>query len=280
MTPLLDRRLLLVTGKGGVGKSTVAGVLGRLAARRGKRVLLDCVGTRAPVVPGVQVAALEGGAALDEYLGRMLPRPLLRRLVKSRLYRRFAAGAPGLGDLMALGKVADDARGGAFDLVIADIGATGHALQMLAMPRAVARAFGGGLVVSEAVRIARELADPDHTALVPVTVPEELAVDEAYEIAARAAALGVALGPVVIDRVNLAPLASRDLPAAPPRAAPLVGEALHRGRAQALRAELDAREIARLGPLAARAVRLPELLVEEMTEAEIERLVEVAGGQL
>jgi hypothetical protein len=76
MTPLLDRRLLLVSGKGGVGKSTVALVLCRLAARRGRRVVLDCIGMPAPALAGLASASLEGGRALDEYLGRMLPGPL------------------------------------------------------------------------------------------------------------------------------------------------------------------------------------------------------------
>lgn len=278
MTALLERRLLLITGKGGVGKSTAAAVLCRLAAQQGKRVLFDCPGVAAPA--GVASAALDGGSALDEYLGRLLPRPLHRRLVKSRLYRRFAAGAPGLGDLMLLGKIADDARGGAWDLVVAEIGATGHALQMLAMPRAVASAFGGGLVLREAARIRHELADPAHTALVAVAVPEELAVDEAREIAARARALGIAFGPVVMNRVREAPLASREVPVAPPAASSLLVEALRRGRAQALRAELDRLEIARLGELAGSAVLLPELLVEEMGAAAIDELAAAAGGQL
>ncbi len=278
MTPVLERRLVLVTGKGGVGKSTAAAVLCRLAARQGRRVLLDGGAAGAPA--GVASASLDGTSALDEYLGRMLPGPVHRRVVRSRLYRRFAAGAPGLADLMLLGKIADDARSGAWDLVVAEIGATGHALQMLAMPRAAASAFGGGLVLREVARIVRELADPAHTALVAVAVPEQLAIDEALEIAARARSLPVALGPLVMNRVRQAPLRASEVPAAPPGASPLVVEALRRGRAQALRAELDRREIARLGELAASAVLLPELMVDEMNAEAIDELAAAAGGQL
>jgi hypothetical protein len=274
--PVLDRRLLLVCGKGGVGKTTVAAVFALLAARRGRRVLLDAVGREPAPLAGVTVAGIGGDAALDEYLARALPGPIHRRIVRSRLYRRFAAGAPGLADLMMLGKIADDARTGAWDLVVADIGATGHGLEMIGMPAAAASEFGPGRVLREVDRIRRELGDPGHTALIPVTTPEELAVDEARELGARAAELGIALGPVVINRVHGAPRSLAEVPAAPPRASLLVAEAVRRGRSQALRAELDRREIDRLGGLEAGAVRLPMILAETIGRAELDLLVEAA----
>jgi anion-transporting ArsA/GET3 family ATPase len=278
MTPLLARRLLLIAGKGGVGKTTTAVALALLAVRRGLRVRLDVVGGEPPrLAHDIETAALAGRAALDEYLARILPGPLHRRIVHSRLYARFAAGAPGLADLMLLGKIADDARSGAWDLVIADIGPTGHASEMLGMPAAAALAFAGGRVLREVDRIRRELADPAHTALVPVAVPEQLALDEARELVARAGALAVALGPLVINRVH-AP--TPPVPTAGAAAAPLVREALRRACAHATHAELDRRAIARHPELAATAVHLPELMVDEIGRAELDLLAATAGAQL
>lgn len=273
--PLLERRLLLLAGKGGVGTSTAARVLALLAARRGRRVRLDAIGAAPPPLSGVAVAGIRGADALDEYLGRALPGPIHRRVVRSRTYRRFAAGAPGLADLMALGKIADDARLGRDDLVVADLGASGHAIQMLGMPAAAGLAFGAGRVRREVDRLRGELADPGHTALVAVATPEELAVDEARELLARADQLGVARGPIVINRIHQAP--PGELPAAPPGASPLVAEAIARGWSQARRARLDRREIARLGTLATGAIRLPRILTEELDGAGLDALVAAAA---
>jgi anion-transporting ArsA/GET3 family ATPase len=273
---LLERRLLVVSGKGGVGKSTVAAVLALVAARRGARVRLVAVGAPPPELPGVVGAQVDGRTALDEYLGGVLPGPLHRRLVRSGVYRRLTTGAPGLFDLMLLGKIADDARGGAWDLVVADIGATGHALQMLAMPAAAIEAFGAGRVRREATRIVAELADPGHTGLVAVTIPEELAIDELHELTAGAARARIAAGTVIINRLHSCPCAVDDLPAPNGAGPPLFAELLRRGRAQAARAELDRRALARLGPLGTHAVRLPELIGVEDEAARLQRLVAAA----
>ncbi|MCB9563986.1 MAG: P-loop NTPase [Kofleriaceae bacterium] len=273
---LIDRRLLLVSGKGGVGKSTVAAALATAAVRRGRKVRLDEVGHVAPApLPGVAVAAIDGDAALDEYLGRIIPRVFHHFLVRNPLYRRFAAGAPGLADLMVLGKLADDARVGGWDLVIADVGATGHALQLLGMAAAADAAFGAGLVRKEVDRIRRELADPAYAAVVPVTTPEQLAIDEALELDRGARALGLAVGPVIVNRVHDAPCEPDDVPAPAPGAAPLVVEALRRGRSHAVRAALDRVEIARLEAVTDDAVRLPALMVETFGAAALGALADL-----
>ncbi len=276
--PLLDRRLLLVSGKGGVGKTTVAVVLARLAARTRARVRLVGVGTDPPEVAGVASARIDGRAALDEYLGRVLPGRVHRRLVRNRRYQRLSAGAPGLFDLMVLGKIADDAREGMWDLVIADAGASGHTLQMLGMPAASMGAFGAGRVLREVTRIRAELADPRHTALVAVTTPEDLAIDEVGELVAGARGLGVAVGPVVVDRIHVCPRELAALPSPGPDTPPLLAELLRRGRDQARRAGDDLTAIRRLGPLADEAVRLPELIGAGIGEAELELLTEIMGA--
>ena len=151
-----DRQLVFVIGKGGVGKTTVSCALALAAARRGKKVLL-CevdgvsraaqllgaeeaeVGVAAPPVDGVSVMAIEGSAALAEYLGMVVPvRRFLKAVLKSEIYQYFVAAASGLKELMTVGKIFFEAertegRGKkrVWDLVIVDAPATGHGLQYL-----------------------------------------------------------------------------------------------------------------------------------------------------
>ena len=146
----LDRRLQFVTGKGGVGKTTTAAALALLLARRGRRTLaveMDAAG-RLPALlggtvssvpqevrPGVHVLTVEGRAALEEYLGMIIPvKRLLSSVFSSRVYQYFVAAAPGLKELMTVGKIAyettrDDGGRPLWDAVVVDAPATGHGLQ-------------------------------------------------------------------------------------------------------------------------------------------------------
>ena len=200
---LFTRRLLVVVGKGGVGKTTVSCALGLEAARRGRSVLLCEVDgvARAPQLlgaepgplgqavatqAGVSVMAVEGRAALAEYLGMIIPvKRLLQSVFKSQLYQYFVAAAPGLKELMTIGKIwyeaeRVDARSGArlWDHVILDAPATGHGLQYLRMPAAARDTFEVGLVHREAQRLVDLLTDPARTAVNLVTTAEEMPVNE------------------------------------------------------------------------------------------------------
>jgi anion-transporting ArsA/GET3 family ATPase len=127
---------------------------------------------------------------MDEYVRESVKLDLIaRRILESPIYRRFFAAAPGLKELMLLGKVmvleeekAGLARRSRFDLVIVDAPATGHGLQFLKVPLAASRAVPVGPVGSNARRILSLLRDPGRTALVIVAVPEEMAVVEALEL--------------------------------------------------------------------------------------------------
>jgi anion-transporting ArsA/GET3 family ATPase len=204
---LLSRRLVILSGKGGTGKSVVGTALALAACARGKRVLMveiDApleasrylgvarVGTKeVEVRPGLSAINLDPAALMDEYVRRVVRVDLLaRRVLGSPVYRRFFAAAPGLPELMVLGKimVLEEARASRFssrpryDLIVVDAPATGHGLAFLQVPLAASRAVPAGPIGSNARRILALLQDADRTALVILAVPEEMAVVEAQEL--------------------------------------------------------------------------------------------------
>jgi anion-transporting ArsA/GET3 family ATPase len=222
---LLDRRLHFVVGKGGVGKTTVAGALALLLARRGLRTLaveVDSTG-RLPTVlgatgpaatpqamtPNLYVLSIDGRAALEEYLGLIIPvKRLLHTIFSSRIYQYFVAAAPGLKELMTVGKIWYEAtrRDGArptWDAIVVDAPATGHSLQYLRMPQAARDSFGAGLVQREATKIVDLLQDPATTAVHLVTLAEEMPVTETLETCAQLHdPLRMPLGWVVVNRLH------------------------------------------------------------------------------
>jgi anion-transporting ArsA/GET3 family ATPase len=202
---LLSRRLIVLTGKGGVGKSVVGASLALAARARGQRVLL--VEVAAPLeaarvlggspsrgrvkeaLPGLSTLNLDPAAVMDEYVRHIVPVKLLaRRILSSPVYKRFFAAAPGLRELMVLGKImvleeahARLSRRPAWDLIVLDAPATGHGLAFLKVPLAASRAIPVGPVGHNARRVLKLIRDPARTALVVVAVPEEMAVVEAME---------------------------------------------------------------------------------------------------
>ncbi len=232
---MVDRRRSLhyVTGKGGVGKSTVCAALALAAAARGQRVLAIELGqpgglrrllgvapepagtiAPAPAAPGVAVTWFDGAAALGEYLVRRLRLGRLgRALIAHPIYQAFATAAPGVRELMVIGKVRDELvlqRIGArprWDLIVVDAGASGHALAHLRMPAAAARSFPAGLVHREATRNAALLGDPATCAVHVVASPEELPLAEAAQVVMALRTLGLDGGALLVNQCR---------PAAPP----------------------------------------------------------------
>jgi anion-transporting ArsA/GET3 family ATPase len=202
---LLRPRVLILSGKGGVGKSLVGMALAHAATERGKRVLLveidapreaarylgaPSVGAReTEIAPGLHAVNLSPRGAMDEYVRQIVKLPMLTdRILKNPVYDRFFAAAPGLKELMVLGKimVLEEERTGLrhrprYDLIIVDAPATGHGLSLLKVPIAAAKAVPVGPVGANARRILTLLRDPAKTALVIVTIPEEMAVVEAAQ---------------------------------------------------------------------------------------------------
>jgi anion-transporting ArsA/GET3 family ATPase len=268
------RRLLFVTGKGGVGKTTVACAIASAAARRGRRVLLLAAGTLpdAGVLPAeVTLRPVGGRESLDEYLRLALPLAIARRVTRSHIYQRFVAAAPGLRELMMLGKMAHEARSDEWDLVVVDAPSTGHALQLFRMPAGAAAAFGG-LVRSEADRVLAQLRDPSRTMIVTVTLPEELAVNETIELHAALETLELPIGPIVVNRVRRAPAAAAKLSQLAGGSA-LARAVLRAGAEEAGWAAIHAHQLERLAAASDRPrILLPFLSTEALGRTELDLL--------
>jgi anion-transporting ArsA/GET3 family ATPase len=204
MDDLLARALLVVTGKGGVGKTTVAAALGLAAARRGLRTIVAEVAARDDVsralggtgiredelAEGLHHISIDPEAAMQEYLADQLPaRPLADLLASSPLFTYFAAATPGMRELLTVGKVwelAQDTRRtpGArpYDLVVLDAPATGHGVAILTAPRTLAQTARVGRIARQGRTIDEMLCDPARTGVVAVARPEEMAVNETLEL--------------------------------------------------------------------------------------------------
>jgi anion-transporting ArsA/GET3 family ATPase len=220
---LADKRLVFVTGKGGVGKTTVALALGIAAARRGLRTIVAELSgqTRAAETFGVaaatgQEALLDGDGlyattvemehALDEYLRERAGR-VGDLLAASRAFHAFASATPGMRELMTVGKaweLAQDPRrisGRApYDLVIVDAQASGHALAALRTPATFAQIARVGPIAHQGRTIDAALRDPAQTAVVAVALPEEMPVTETLALRRRLHdALGLELAHVIVN---------------------------------------------------------------------------------
>jgi anion-transporting ArsA/GET3 family ATPase len=291
---LLDKPLVVVTGKGGVGKSTVAAALGLAAARRGKRTIIAEVARRDDVsrvlggtgvhedelAPRLHHISIDPEEAMEEYLVDQLPsRALADVLLSSRGFNYFAAATPGLRELLTVGKVweltrEDRRTPGAdpYDLVVLDAPATGHGVAVLSAPRTFADAAVMGRIARQGRIIDAMLSDPAQTGVVAVARPEEMPVNETLALeAALPETVGVAVDLVVAngllpDRFEAADI--RALQAVPP--SPPVGAALMaHARARAQRAQL-----ARLRRRArAPVVALPFVSAAMLDAAAIEPLV-------
>ncbi|MEA2297736.1 MAG: hypothetical protein QOF77_672 [Solirubrobacteraceae bacterium] len=299
----LDRRLLFVTGKGGVGKSTVAAALGLRAARLGRRTVVAEIGGRGDLprmfatgpaaaygerelAPGLFTIDIDPRLALEEYLADQLPlRALADLLGSSRTFAYLTAATPGLPELLCMGKVWElaqrrrrTAAAQPYDLVILDAPATGHAIALLAAPQTFTRAAQVGPIARQAGRIAATLADPRLTSVVAVCTPQEPAVTETLETRRRVAdELGLDPGRVVVNTVRPRRFAPRDRAALGRALAvertPAERQALELAVAEEHRIRLQGIQIARLRrSLDERPVELPFLPTGAIGVDELERL--------
>ncbi|HKM99026.1 MAG TPA: ArsA family ATPase [Candidatus Binataceae bacterium] len=232
LNELLERRVIILLGKGGVGKSTVSAALARCAANRGLRTLVMETDSRAPMAaalgvdasfspieagPGLSAMVLDGGRALDEYLGLVLPgRAVLKAVFASRLYQFFVQTAPGLRELMMLGKIYYEAQQKTgqrrrWDLIVLDAPASGQALSLLRMPTAARATFASSIVGQEAEHIGRMLRDAKTCAIVEVTTPETLALSELIETHKALDAIDLHPAAIFLNRVSTVAFDSPDV---------------------------------------------------------------------
>jgi anion-transporting ArsA/GET3 family ATPase len=204
---LLERELLVVTGKGGVGKTTVATAIGLLACDRGLRTIVVELGEQARVPELFGVAAGEPGSetrlreglwsisvdpdrALLEWLQALGGRVSGRVLASSSTFQYFAAAAPGAKELVSMVKIWDltqgkRKRGRSYDLVVLDAPATGHALGLLDSPRTFGAIARVGPIAGQAARLGKLLEDPVRSSYVAVAHPTEMAITETLELKQR-----------------------------------------------------------------------------------------------
>jgi anion-transporting ArsA/GET3 family ATPase len=226
VSALLDRRLIFVTGKGGVGKTTVSAALGLVAARAGRRVLICEVAAQERITaafglpptgfeeveiePGLSAFSANPDDSIREWLYYQLRSRTLAGLVSgNRIFGYLAAAAPGLAELVTIGKLWELAqldrktpRSAPYDLVIVDAPATGHGLALLQAPRTFAEIARVGPIHRQAQTIDAFLHDPAATAVVAVTLAEEMPVSETIDLERRLAdELGIELESVLVNAV-------------------------------------------------------------------------------
>ncbi len=282
-------RVIVVAGKGGVGKTTTTAALALVAARAGLSTLVVELEGRdglpaafgragalgydaellAPGEEGGEVRArrLTPDDALVEYLVDHGLKRVSKRLASSGVVDIVATAIPGIRDILVLGKVKQLERLGTHDLIVVDAPATDHAMTFLTSARGLLDAARSGPVRAQAEEVVEMLTDPSRSQVILVTLPEEMPVNEVVDTAyALEDRVGVSLGPVVVNGV-IDPLAagSGDIDAlalsekvvlAPDVLAAARSAALFRERRRALQAE----QLARM----AASLPLPQLLLPDL----------------
>jgi anion-transporting ArsA/GET3 family ATPase len=296
---LRERRLLYVTGKGGVGKTTVAAALGLAAAAAGRRTIVCEVAeqdrvsrafrregvvaeTEVELAENLWAITIDPQRALEEWLARQVGGAGLRVLARSSAFQYFVAAAPGAKELITIAKVWElaqtarwDRSGRTYDLVVVDAPASGHGLAMLTTPRTFGEIARVGPIRRQAFKVRDLLSDPEQTGYVAVALPEEMPVNETLELERRLPeAVGAGLEAIVVngmwpERFTVA------------EAATLRADGLPAGGAAAVRAALTSHERARAQrshlrrlrrAASARVVTLPYLFESEIGLPEFERL--------
>lgn len=177
-----DPRLVIVTGKGGTGKTSVSLLVGLLAQRAGLRPLVVHVDDAARQHPEVRAVTLRPEAVMLEYLETHGFGALAGRLVQAGVLDAVATAIPGIRDLLLLAKVKQLVNAATLDLVILDAPASGHALSLLSSPEGLADIATNGPIAQQSAEVIELLGDHDTTGALVVTIPEETPIAETREL--------------------------------------------------------------------------------------------------
>lgn len=271
-TSVLERSLVYVSGKGGAGKTTVAACLQIAAERCGRRTVM-CEVSGSQRIPGS--ISIEPHAALTQWIrsqpGGALAAPVLGR---SHAFTQFVDAAPGATELVTVGKFVDLARSSDTDTVIVDAPSTGHALGMLSAAGTVSRIASHGPIGAQTHELHEYLSDPERTAYVGVSLPEEMSVHELLELdAGLHRVVGRGLDLVVVNAVFPDRLAAGE--AEQLRALAAESEAVRAALDEHRQAETHAMRTAWLRErVAAPVVTLPFVFTTEIGRRELEQLAE------
>jgi hypothetical protein len=200
---LLDKRLIFVTGKGGVGKTVAAAAIARAAARRGRRVLLvevdsdtsmgrlfgaaDITFEPRPVADRIWACNLERERSIKEFVKRWVrSKRIADAVLSNNVISVFFDSAPSVAEGIMLDHLAEVMSEQKFDLAVVDLPASGHAITLLSVPRSMARMIRVGDLAKRMGWLADQIAHPRDAALVFVTLPEEMPVRETIDLYAKA----------------------------------------------------------------------------------------------
>ncbi len=301
---LSDRRLILVAGKGGVGRSTVAAAIASKLAASGKKTLLfetnandrfgsyfdkPPVGTEiVSLAPNLWAVNTNPAAALAEYGMMILKfRSVYEMVFENRITRAFLRAIPGLDDYALLGKAwyhtEEEKRGRPlWDTIVFDMPASGHSVSMLRVPWVIVDTVPEGPLTRDARTVKQLLCDPARTAAVLVTLAEEMPVNEAIELETKLLALGIVPQQIICNQVypdhfpTGAPVTRvLDALAADPDLASPLREVTAHATLSRSRRQLNARHLDELGRRAKAEVReLPMLFAPTLSAAHVQLLGE------
>jgi anion-transporting ArsA/GET3 family ATPase len=203
---LTAQRVLIVAGKGGVGKSAVAGSLALLAARSGLRALLVSFDAETIEVPAHELlerVTVTPGNALTDYLASKGMGLISRQLAKSGIVELVATTAPGLDDLLVLGRIKAFENELRADIIIVDGPAAGHAIDLVRAPLQLKRALSSGPIAQQADEVLAMLADGTRCKILMVTTPAMTPVQETVEAATELRDdVHIVLAPVVVNKIE------------------------------------------------------------------------------
>ena len=253
-------RVFIVAGKGGVGKSKIAAALTLAAQRCGLTSLLVETDGK-PVPSGISSLSLTPPEALREYLDTKGLGRISRLMITTGVLDVITSAAPGIDDLLVLGKIKHLERSDAADVIVVDGPAAGHAITMLRTPQAISESVKSGAVRLQADEILEMLRDGSRCQVVLVTIPEPTPVQECIETAyALEDEVGVKLAPIVVNQVDTSDLL--DIPLSLPGHSALAQAAEFRN-AQILRHHTNIKKLEEQLPLA-------QLIVSDLAACTIE----------